>query len=87
MTIYKYPLAVTDRQTVEIPEGAELLCVQLQNMEPMLWAKVDPARAKVPHNILTFGTGNPIPEGQHQYISTYQTRSGMFVWHVFLELA
>jgi hypothetical protein len=30
LTIYKYPLTVTDVQIVEIPEGAQLLTAQAQ---------------------------------------------------------
>lgn len=86
MTIHKYSLAVTDRQTVEIPEGAELLCVQMQNLEPMLWAKVDPTRGKTPRTLHTFGTGNPIPDGEFRYVGTYQVR-GQLVFHVFEELS
>lgn len=41
-TIYKYPLDVTDRQVIAMPEDAEILTVQVQNGKPMLWAVVDP---------------------------------------------
>jgi len=45
-SIWKYPLQVTDAQTIDVPEGSEALSVQVQNGTPCLWARVDPAAAK-----------------------------------------
>lgn len=36
--IYKYPLEITDKQSVEMPISAEILTVQIQKEKPFLWA-------------------------------------------------
>lgn len=86
MKIYKYALDVTDRQDVLMPDG-EILCVQMQYGQPMLWVLVDPDAPIVKRVISTYGTGNLIPEGKRQYIGTYQMSAGTLVWHVFEERA
>ena len=35
--IYKYELEITEIQTVEMPVGAEILCVQFQDEALCLW--------------------------------------------------
>jgi hypothetical protein len=83
-TIWKFPLMMTDRQTVEIPLPAELLTVQLQGKVPhenaCLWAEVDPEGEKVRIEIAMIGTGHPVPEGM-RYISTVQY--GALVFHFY----
>lgn len=41
-TIWKYPLYVQDVQTVEMPDEADILTVQVQGDVPCLWAMVNP---------------------------------------------
>ena len=40
-TIWKFPLATTDRQTVSVPAGATALSVAEQNGGLSLWAMID----------------------------------------------
>ena len=40
-TIWKYPLRIRDWVRLEMPRGAEILCVQVQGLTPCLWALVD----------------------------------------------
>lgn len=83
-TIYKYKLQTTDEQQILMPEGAEILTVQLQDGEPQLWALVETELPKTKRYIEIFGTGNPITGiGPHKYIATYQLRGGALVFHVF----
>ena len=56
-TIWKFSLAVTDIQTIQMPEGAEPLTVAVQGTEPCLWARVDPAAPLTSRIFLTHGTG------------------------------
>lgn len=87
--IWKYPLEITDTQTVSMPFGAKILCVQTQNNAPCLWALIsnaDSPNSPEPRRIEVHGTGNPIPEQDgwvRLYIGTVQTHGGMMVWHVF----
>lgn len=82
--IYKYPLAVTDVNRLELPKGAIILCVQLQKGIPCLWAQVDAnENDKEVRLIETIGTGNPMKKAPRSYIGTYQLHDGNLVFHVF----
>jgi len=83
-TIWKYPLKVTDENRLELPKGAEILCVQVQNTDPWLWALVNSLETeKEVHLIETFGTGHKISGAPRKYIGTYQLHNGGLVFHVF----
>lgn len=86
-TIWKYPLLLTDEQAVQMPKGAEILCVQVQGSRPCLWALVDSSVKNDERLIVIYGTGHPMPEAHNayrrQYIGTAQMNDGSLVWHVF----
>lgn len=86
-TIWKYPLQVTDLQTLEIPQGAQILSAQIQSGQLTLWALVDTSNPCEKVKIEVVGTGNPIDDSfsDRKYISTVQM--GPFVWHVFQRLS
>lgn len=82
-TIWKYPLDLQDKQTVMMPEGAEILTVQMQGAA-CLWALVDSRNVLTDRVIEIFGTGNPMHSDmgvERRYIGTIQQPP--FVWHVF----
>lgn len=84
MTIWKFPLEITDRQTVSMPGGAQILTVQTQNGTPCLWALVDEGESeKEDRSIYTQATGGPFVDdpGDLIYIGTYQLPT--LVFHVF----
>jgi hypothetical protein len=82
MVIYKYPLKVTDYQTVVMPGGATILAAQVQDGRLCLWAMVDPHQPDVERRIRIVGTGNPFEDSDRcRYIGTAQ--DGPLVWHVF----
>lgn len=80
--IWKFPLALTDNQTIRLPVGAVILSAGLDPGDDLcLWVKVDaaePAQHDVPIRIV--GTGNPMPEVGY-FVGT--VRQGRFMWHVF----
>jgi hypothetical protein len=78
-TIYKYTLDSQDC-TLQLPKGAEILTVQLQNQIPTLWALVNPMTVTEERHICIVGTGWQV-EDNMKYITTYM--DGYFVWHVF----
>lgn len=82
-SIWKFQLHTTGVQTVEMPEDAEILCIQTQNEEPCIWALVQPQNPRVKRSFAIFGTGHPIPTATGRYIGTYQLRAGSFVFHCF----
>lgn len=78
-TIYKYTLDSQDF-TLNLPKGAEILTIKLQNNIPTLWALVNPMTVTEERHICIVGTGWQV-EDNMKYITTYM--DGYFVWHVF----
>ena len=83
--IWKFPLATTDRQVVNLPVGAKVLTVQAQFDKPCLWALVDvDAGAKTSGRaFLAYGTGHEHEGVDGDYVGTYQLHGGRLVFHVF----
>lgn len=89
--IFKYPLRITDSQVVHLPVKAQILTIQNQQEQVMLWAKVDPQEILhedlLPRKIFMFGTGHEINEDALMYISTIQLHGGNLVFHLFEKTA
>ncbi len=83
--IHKYKLETTDIQHIEMPAFARILCVQVQNKEPHLWAIFDDVQEQCKHTrtIEIIGTGNQTTGTSRKYIGTYQLADGQLVFHVF----
>lgn len=81
-TILKYPLEITDEQRIEMPEGAQILCAQMQGESLVLWANVERYAPKRSVLIVITGTGLQSPDGSFSYVSTVQLDECR-VWHVF----
>lgn len=81
--VWKWNLAVTDVQKLDIPVRAKLLCVQIQNGTPRLWALVNPDAPTETRNIITLGTGLRVDCLPGKYVGTYQLKGGVLVFHVF----
>lgn len=82
MMIWKFPLAITDLQRVEVPKGAMILTVQAQAGALCLWAVVPDAQAKSETIVIEIiGTGIEAPAASRAYIATVQLTA--LVWHVF----
>lgn len=86
-TIYKYPMPEED-EGIMMPEGAKILCLQMQAGYPHIWAIVDDEAPKIRRQFLTIGTGwdlsidNGYPDiFTLPYIGTWQSNG--LVWHVF----
>jgi hypothetical protein len=83
-SVWKFPLAMTGIQDVEIPGTARLLSVQPQGDGVCLWALCDTTADKVKRRICIVGTGHEAPEiGSLYYISTFQLHGGALVFHAF----
>lgn len=85
MRVYKYPIEVTDYQSVTLPQNAEILTVQVQNGQPCIWALVNPENETVERNLRIVGTGHPIDDEARKliYIGSFQMYGGRLVFHVF----
>lgn len=82
--IWKFPFEVTDRlEVLFMPEGAEILSIQIQNSKVCIWAVCDERAPKVERRFHIYGTGHSLPENLRvsDHIGTIQVAG--FVWHVF----
>ncbi|NIN00507.1 MAG: hypothetical protein GTO24_21215 [candidate division Zixibacteria bacterium] len=82
--IWKFAVPMAESFLIQMPEGAEMLCVQMQRDEPQLWALVDPDAPKAPRNFTIMGTGKKYTKQSTKnlkYVGTFQ--SGTYVWHLF----
>jgi hypothetical protein len=80
-TIWKYKL-FPGRTELEMPRGAELLTVQMQDSVPTLWALVYPAERLEGRVMHIYSTGQGMPPDPGVYVATVQDELGL-VWHVF----
>lgn len=88
MKIYKYILAIVDKQQLALPSGAQVLSVQVQHGELVLWALVNTSNRPKPRAFYIFGTGNPIPDDAIGPFTKHlaSVQMGSLVWHVFTEV-
>lgn len=82
--IYKYPLT-GPMTALRMPEGAEILCVQMQNDIPCVWALVNTSFDMETRRIMLVGTGHSVPAGCfiETYLGTIQMQGGALIFHVF----
>lgn len=80
--VYKYPL-LFPINGIAMPVGAELLKVDMQHGELMLWALVDPDAPKETRIVGVAGTGHPIEQPIVRHINTFFMHDGDFVFHAF----
>lgn len=83
MTIWKFPLKISGGglQVVAMPEGAEIISLQMQGDVPTLWAWVNPKSPMNTRAFVMYGTGWGIGDHPGKYIGTVQHEG--FVWHYF----
>lgn len=81
-TIWKFPVNDLLDNQIGLPEGAEILDIQVQNDMPVMWALVNPEAPKKNLLFRVFATGEKMlsPE-RWKYVGTFQ--KGWFVGHVF----
>ena len=81
-SIWKFNAPIDDEMYVDMPEGAEVVHVGMQEFQDVVtfWAVVDPAARVVARHFAVRGTGHPLRKvGKH--LGSYT--AGPFVWHVF----
>ncbi len=82
-TIWKFALKPLSEQSIEMPENAQIISIQMQASLPYIWAIVNPVNQKKKRVFHTFGTGTVIPEADRNYIGTYKSQDDVLVFHVF----
>jgi hypothetical protein len=84
-TIHKYDIGGLlfhgYRTSINVPGGAEVLDIQMQNDSVCMWALVDPEENSVMWDIEVTGTGMELHTAEHKYLATIQ--QGTYVWHIF----
>lgn len=84
LVIHKYPFEVALAVGIDLPAGARILDVQVQDGRPCLWALVDPVAPAVREAFAIYSTGHAIDPGalmSLEYVKTFQY--GLLVWHMF----
>ena len=85
-TIYKYPITVQDDISIEMPQGAKVLTVQMQRGIPCVWAIVDPDNEPAAKYFRLAGTGHPITERVSRllrHIGSFQMEGETLIFHLF----
>lgn len=83
-TIFKYPIEVTDKQTVKLPVDSLVISVLNQNGQLVIYALVDTEEKEVEEKtIRIFGTGHPVDVEEFDYNFLGSVMMDEFVWHIF----
>lgn len=82
-TIWKFPLEITDEQSIDMPRGAQLLNVAIQGAHCCLWAMVDPSKIREGRKVNIYGTGHALPDDPGRYIGTFMISGDVLVFHAF----
>jgi hypothetical protein len=99
LSVYRYPLDVTDEQTVEMPAGAQILTVArgegsrrvmlgVGSHEPVeMWALVDPQAPLQKRRFRIAGTGHSLDDVDTlDFLGSVQLAGGQHVLNVFEDL-
>lgn len=81
-TIWKYQLGTFQRQTVDMPSGAEVIRVGTQFGMPCIWALVDPHAGMTSRTFAILPTGAHFHEAETRYLGTFETYDGAGIWHI-----
>lgn len=87
--IWKYPLKITDQQTIRVPAGWKFLSAQMQSTAAYVpdsltvWFSVDQSNDVEDITLHVVGTGNPYDDDGLIHLATVQDRQ--WVWHLFRE--
>jgi len=88
ITIYKYPLKITEHQTVMIPGSSHIgniLKIAWQGNTLNLWAQVDTKQPEQPIEIRVVGTGHIVDEEVETKFHFIETIfQGPYVWHFYV---
>jgi hypothetical protein len=86
MRILKWTLELVDRQTIQVPEYAQVLSVQVQGANVSLWMHCNEAHELVDFDVAMHATGQDIPASVSDifdYLGTVQLCDGKIVYHFY----
>ncbi len=82
-TIHKFPFPIKDVVTLQLPVGAIMQCVNVQQRRPCLWAVVDSEMPLTERVLEIYATGQLMSESPKVYVGTIMVDDGLFVFHVY----
>jgi DNA-directed RNA polymerase subunit RPC12/RpoP len=83
--IYKFSFSMEDEFKISMPEGSEVLTVQIQGGVPRIWAIVDTDVPLTARRFCMRRTGHAFKGNEGKYIGTFQLNEGTMVFHLFEE--
>lgn len=89
-SIWKYVLVAETVNTIEVPLGAELLSVETQGDNIVVYALVNTNEASTQTiEIRTYGTGHEIDVNitDYKFLGTAKLYNGSLMFHVFYRVA
>ena len=81
--IWKFTIPPLLQFELQMPEGAEILCIQAQGNCPQIWTLVEKERPLETRHFICLGTGVKWSGGIANYVGTVQLHSGALVYHFF----
>lgn len=82
LTVERIALAQVDRQTIDLPEGYQPLCVMVVANTPYLWVYGDEAKPQRPVEIHCYKDSEQIAS-RLKYLGSTSHYSGVVVHHFF----
>jgi hypothetical protein len=83
--IYKYPLEITDRQSIAVQGFESILKVAEQHHNLYMWCIVNPTAGRTTQlSVEIVGTGNPMTDIQSKDHFDSVLMSNGLVWHIFI---
>lgn len=89
LVIRKYVLKHGYRNPIEMPKGAEVLCIKKQHKEATIWALVNPDNPSEKRLFILKETGSPFQykarrgTESHKYIGTVLSEDQTYEYHCF----
>ena len=84
--IYKYHIPIEDKFVLNLPLEAKVLCVQVIDSEPYIWAEIDDTAVSFPLRFKVKGIGHPCDDIEEmRYVGTFQIDNGVFIFHLYME--
>lgn len=85
LKVFKYPIPINDDFEMKLPRGAQILHIDSQQGQPMLWALVDPGALKETRRFRFAGTGHEIIENPENLIhrGTFKLHGDALIFHIF----
>lgn len=81
--VWKFPLFPAGENVIQMPVGAEILCVKNRNETPCLYAICNVEGETESRRFSIYGTGNEHETIDGKYIDSIYLREGESVYHVF----